>query len=357
MRILPASSSGCHNRSAMSATLPEDFEHVLLVRDRDASAVAIVAVHDTRLGPAHGGIRRWAYRDVDEALADVVALARAMTYKCALAGVPAGGGKAVILDHPELDRRRAYRLVGRAVAQLDGRFFTGPDVGTSAEDLDEVAAETRYVAVAGGDGPGDLAQATADGVLAAMVALAERLESRPDALHVVLQGLGAVGMALGRRLHELGARLSVHDVVAARCERAAQQFGAAVLTAEQVFRTPCDVFAPCALGGVLTASVAASLPARGVCGAANNVFADPAVAEAMHRRGVVVVPDFLANAGALIVGATFNLTGRRAAPGAALRIGETAAEVLSRSRDDDASPLRVALEVARERLSRGAGGA
>ncbi|MCA8966415.1 MAG: hypothetical protein KDC48_16160, partial [Planctomycetes bacterium] len=119
-----------------------DCEQLLVVRDRRAAALAVVAVHDTAAGPAHGGIRRWPYPSLASAVTDVVALARAMTWKCALAGVPAGGGKAVILDRPDLDRGAAYRLVGRTVAQLGGRFFTGPDVGTTAADLDVVAGET-----------------------------------------------------------------------------------------------------------------------------------------------------------------------------------------------------------------------
>ncbi|MCA8954418.1 MAG: hypothetical protein KDE27_33240, partial [Planctomycetes bacterium] len=139
-------------------------EEVLVVRDRASGAVAVLAVHDTRLGPAHGGIRRWPYDSLAAATADVVALAQAMTRKCALAGVAAGGGKAVILDRDGLDRTAAYRLVARAVDRLGGRFFTGPDVGTTEADLRVVAEITRYVATGAAGGPGDLALATATGV-------------------------------------------------------------------------------------------------------------------------------------------------------------------------------------------------
>ena len=147
----------------MDGATGQDCEQMRAVWDRASRAHVLVAVHDTRLGPAHGGIRRWNYDDAAAAARDVVALARAMTWKCALAEVPAGGGKAVILDRPALDRAGAYRVVGRVVESLGGTFFTGPDVNTSAADLAVVAEETRYVATAADDGPGDLAAATADG--------------------------------------------------------------------------------------------------------------------------------------------------------------------------------------------------
>ena len=336
----------------MGDSLIAECEQVLVVRDRASAAEAIVAVHSTKLGPAHGGIRRWAYADRDAAMADVVALARAMTFKCALAEIPAGGGKAVILDHGGLDREGAYRLVGRTVEQLGGAFYTGPDVNTTAQDLRWVGEETRFVATDAADGPGDLAAATADGVLSAWLALAAELELAPADLHCVVQGLGAVGMGLCQRLAALGARLSVYDVVASRVEHAVANFGAKAVLPDQLLQTACDIFSPCAMGGVLTETVAASLPARGVCGAANNVFASEAAADVLHRRSVPVVPDFLANAGALIQGAIWNLQQQRIAPERLQRIGVTTREILRRSRGNDRAPSQVALELARERLER-----
>ena len=335
-----------------------DCEQVLLVRDREAAATVLLAVHDTRLGPAHGGIRRLAYESLEHAARDVVALAQAMTWKCALAEVPAGGGKCVVLDGPQLDRGAAYRLVGRTVAQLGGRYFTGPDVGTTDEDLRIVASETRFVAVApvGGaaaeDGPGDLAEATAVGVFAAIGALAQRLQRPLDGLRVAQQGLGAVGLRLAARLRAAGVRLWVSDVMAARTA-AAVELGATAVAPERILQTPCDVFAPCALGGVLTVAAAADLPARGVCGAANNILADAEAAAVLHRRGILVVPDFVANAGALIQGATWHLTGRRVGAERLQRIATTAGELLDRAGAAGVPPSVLALQVARERLARG----
>ena len=336
----------------MSDSLSAECEQVLLVKDPANAVEAIVAVHSTKLGPAHGGIRRWAYASQAAALADVVALARAMTHKCALSEVAAGGGKAVILDHPGLDREGAYRRVGRAVEQLGGAFYTGPDVNTTAENLRWVGEETRYVATDAADGPGDLAAATADGVLSAWLALAEELDAQPSQLHCVVQGLGAVGMGLCERLSALGTRLSVFDVDRSRLEQAVQNYGATAISGDQVTQTACDIFSPCALGGVLTESVASSLPARGVCGAANNVFDGEAAAASMHRRSVPVVPDFVANAGALIQGAIWNLQRQRITPERLRRIGVTTREILQRSRIADRAPSQVALELARERLER-----
>lgn len=330
-----------------------DCEQILVVRDRPSGAVAVVAVHDTSAGPAHGGIRRWAYPSLGAAVADAVQLAQAMTWKCALADVPAGGGKAVILDAPGLDRRAAYRLVGRVVAQLGGAFFTGPDVGTGAADLREVAGTTRFVAVddAAGGGPGDLAQATAVGVFAAQRALAVALGLDLAGAVVAVQGTGAVGAKLCRLLAGAGARLVVADAVPERAAAVAAELGARAVAAERIVREPCDLFAPCALGGVLTEAVANELPAKGVCGAANNVLATPAAGRILHRRGVPCVPDFVANAGALIQGATWHLTGERIGAERLARIGVTATDLLARSVASDLPPGELALAMAIERVA------
>jgi leucine dehydrogenase len=170
-------------------------------------------------------------------------------------------------------------------------------------------------------------------------------------MHVVVQGLGAVGMGCVARLAKVGARISVYDVRPDRVAEAVGDYGAAALAAAAVTETPCDIFAPCALGAVLTEPVAARLPARGVCGAANNIFVSDAAAAEMHRRGVVVVPDFIANAGALIQGALWNLRQERIGPDRLDRIGVTTSEVLARARQSDLPPNAVASELARERLA------
>ncbi len=327
-----------------------DFEQLQI--HRRAGCTAVVAIHSTALGPAHGGIRRSGYPDLAAAIADALRLGEAMTMKCALAEVAAGGGKAVILDHPDLDRRQAYRLVGEAVAQLGGRFFTGPDVGTTADDLREVAAVTPHVAI--GDGEDDLAGATAEGVLASLRALAVRLGLADlRGLRIAVQGTGAVGGRLCALLAAAGARLLVADRDEALAARVARACGAEVVPADAIVTAACDLLAPCALGGVLDGAAVAALRCRGVCGAANNVLADEAAGLLLHRRGIPMVPDFVASAGALIVGATRNLTGRPPAPGRVAAIGETAGAILDRSRAEDRPPRQVALALAQERLAAG----
>lgn len=328
-----------------------DFEEVVFLRDPRSGARAIVAVHDTTLGPAFGGIRRMAYAGMDAALADVLALARAMTWKCAMAGVPAGGGKAVILDRPGLDRAAAYRLVGDAVARLGGRFHTGPDVGTTDGDLAVVASRTSHCAT---KAHGDLGGSTADGVFAAMRATAAHAGFDLAKATVLVQGVGAVGQPLCERLHAHGARLVVTDVDGARAVQVAARLRARVVPADQATTVACDVFAPCAIGGVLDERVAEKLPARAVCGAANNVLANEAAGRVLHRRGVPVAPDFVANAGGLVHGVCVELFGQQPERERFLRIGETVARVLAESRAKDVPPEVVALQHARERIRRSA---
>jgi leucine dehydrogenase len=189
-----------------------------------------------------------------------------------------------------------------------------------------------------------------------MEALGERLQRPVDGLHVAVQGLGAVGSGLCERLAARGARLTVCDAMSERAAAAADRFGAEIVEPAAITRTHCDVFAPCALGGVLTTDVAQTLPALGVCGGANNVFAEPQAARVLHRRGIIAVPDFVANAGALILGALWHLTGERVPPERVQQIGATTREVLGRAAEADLPPSELALEMARERVERAATG-
>lgn len=332
------------------AVAAADLELLQIVRDRRAGALAVVAVHDTSLGPAHGGIRRRSYAGLRAAVADAVALATAMTWKCALAGLPSGGGKVVLLDHPDLDRAAAYRLVGQVVASLGGRFRTGPDVGTTSEDLAQVAGETSFVST-GTSGEGDLGLATARGVEAAMQALVAHLGTGWEGLRVAVQGLGSVGLALAGLLAQRGVRLLVADVDANRAAAARQRFGATVVDPDTIATAACDVFAPCALGGGLTTELAGRMRARGVCGAANNQFAEPTAAAAFAAQGITVVPDFVANAGAVIAGLTFAQDGIPARPERLAQIAATTAAVLARATAAGVPPDQVALAMAKERVA------
>lgn len=331
--------------------LAGDFEQVEVVADPGCGMQAVLAIHDTRMGPAFGGIRRRTYGSLADATRDVLQLASAMTWKCAMAGLPAGGGKLVLLDAPGLDRAAAYRRIGSFVESLGGRFSTGPDVGTTDADLREVCSRTRHCADPGAGGPGDLGRATALGVFHALLATVRHAGIELDRATVLVQGLGTVGAPLARMCREAGARLLLTDLDAARAGALAAQLEARVVDPVEALDTPCEVFAPCALGGVIDATVAARLPVRAVCGAANNLLASGDVGRVLHDRGIPVAPDFVANAGALVVGCLHQLQGIQVGDDRLAAIGATVDSVLGESARTGTPPGEVALARARSRVA------
>ena len=335
--------------SAFDAHL--EFEQLHILRDSRSHAVVVIAIHDTRLGPAFGGIRRWQYADVGAAVADAQALATAMTWKSAISGLDCGGGKAVLIDRGDLDRRAAYEFLGDFVEQLGGQFFTGPDVSTTDDDLRVVAGRTRFCANPDAEGFRGLADSTARGVFAAARATAAHLATPLEGLRVLVQGAGAVGSRLCAMFAEAGSELSVADLSRSAVEEVVATHRASPVEADQVLATPCDLFVPCALGGVVDAEAARSLPVRAVVGAANNVLADGDAGAILHQRGIPVAPDFVANAGALIHGVTWQLTGSRPPAGRIDQIAEVTRELLERSRAEDVPPDTLALAMARQRLA------
>jgi leucine dehydrogenase len=338
----------------LDAMAREGFEELIALHDRHSGLRAFLGVHDTTRGPAFGGIRRWSYRDEREALADCLRLSRAMTHKCALAELPAGGAKMVVLDREGVDWEAAYRHLGTVVERMGGRFYTGPDVGTGPRELGWMAQSTAFVTDPGPDGPGDLAQSTAEGVFRGMQAALEHLDGEADwsARTVVVQGLGAVGADLARRLVEHGARVLGAELDEGRAAACCEALSIERIDPSRVMQTPCDVFAPCALGGILHDVNLGKLACRVVAGGANNVLARPLHGDRLHERGILYVPDFLLNSGALIRGTLFHLEGRRE-PVSAIgeRIAGVVRAVLSRARDENAPPARVAVREAEERIA------
>lgn len=296
-----------------------------------------------------GGIRLWPYERPDDALADALRLSQAMSYKAALAELRAGGGKAVIIDHPALRREEAFSVFGELVAELDGRFFTGPDVGVTDDDLRAAGRASRYVVCHDSPELGDLNQATALGVWEGMRACLNF--AGVTGRRVAIQGVGGVGMALAAILHREGFEMLVADSNSARAEQARQAFGAEIVPPEALLDTPCDVLAPCALGGVITEQVVPRIRARIVCGSANNQLASPDAGDLLNQRGVVFAPDYLVNAGALIRGAEFFLESKPDSTPSIRRIYERTLAVLQRAREERESPARIADRMAEERLS------
>jgi glutamate dehydrogenase/leucine dehydrogenase len=283
----------------------DDYEQVVFCHDRGSGLRAIVAVHSTRLGPALGGTRFYPYASEAEGLEDVLRLAKGMTYKAAAAGLDLGGGKAVIFGDPSRDKTEALlRAYARHVDNLGGRYRTAEDVGTTQDDMDVVRKETRFVTGVSRElgGSGDPSAATGYGVLWAMKAVAQRLWGDTSLLgrHVAVAGAGKVGRALLGHLAEEGARLTVADVDAGAVEWAVGRFGAEVVAVEKIHAVDCDIYAPCAMGGVLSASTIPELRCAAVVGSANNQLADAASAGLLARAGVLYAPDFVANAGGLI---------------------------------------------------------
>ena len=281
-------------------------EQVVFCQDRASGLKAIIAIYSTALGPALGGTRFHPYATEDEALADVLALSRAMAYKAAVAGLDLGGGKAVIIGDPATDKTEPLlRAFGRQVQALGGRYFTACDVGTYVQDMDVVARESRFVtgrSPAEG-GAGDSAVLTAYGVFQAMRAAAEQTWGAPT-LHgrrVGVEGVGKVGFHLVEHLVEDGASVVVSDVSAAAVERVrAAHPEVEAVDVELLPTSDLDVYAPCALGGSLTDDVVGQLKAAVVCGAANNQLAHPGVEGLLAERGVLYAPDYVANGGGLI---------------------------------------------------------
>jgi len=342
---------GIHVLDAMSR---EGFEEVIGLHDRKSGLRALIAIHDTSAGPAFGGIRRWHYISERQALMDVLRLSRAMSRKCVMAGIPGGGAKAVILDHPELDVEAAYRHLGRKVQEMAGRFYTGPDVGTDDEALGWLSEETRYVTFPGDAGPGDLCAATAAGAFAGIRAALEHLDGEPDwsARRVVIQGLGGVGAKLAERLTGVGATVIGTDLDVERGRAVAAASGAEFVEASSELDVPCDVFAPCALGGMLHDVTIERLKARVVAGAANNVLAKAHHADALAERDVLFLPDFVTSAGALLRGALYHLEDRHLElDEIEERIRTSCHDVLQRARDEAEPPARVAKRMADERIA------
>ncbi len=337
----------------LDAMAREGFEEVVALHDRASGLRGFLGVHDTVRGPAFGGIRRWTYRDEREALMDVLRLARAMTRKAALLDLPAGGGKVVLLERDGVDWPAAYRFIGAHLERMGGRFQAGPDVATGAGELREVRRATRHVTDPSEEGPGELAEATAEGVFRGVEVALATLDGEAALADrtVVVQGLGAVGMGLVRRLVERGVRVLAADLAAERVEAAAKELGVEPVEAGAAVGTPCDVFAPCALGGLLHDLTVQRLRCRAVVGAANNVLARPLVGDRLHERGILYAPDFIVNAGALVRGVLFHRAGTRepvAAIGA--RIAEVLEDVLQRARAAAEPPARTAAALADDRI-------
>ncbi|TLZ42063.1 MAG: Glu/Leu/Phe/Val dehydrogenase [Gammaproteobacteria bacterium] len=282
--------------------------HELIVFGHDAatSLRAIIAIHSTALGPAAGGCRMWPYATTADAVCDALRLSRGMSYKNALAGVPFGGGKAVIIgESRQAKTPQLFEAFGRLVDSLGGRYLTAEDIGTTTADMASVARATRHVAGLGrapGEAGGDPGPKTALGVYLGIEAAVRFRLGRQDlqGLTVAVQGVGGVGYHLCGLLAGAGAQLRVADVRAAAVQRVCEEFGARAVPVEEVLAEEVDVLAPCALGAVLNAQSIPRLRARIIAGAANNQLAQGQDGQALQAAGILYAPDYVINAGGII---------------------------------------------------------
>lgn len=288
--------------------LPDFDEHELVhfVTDPATGLRAVIGVHSTHLGPGAGGTRLWHYASPEDAIADALRLSRGMSYKNAMAGLPLGGGKAVILaDAKRTKTPEMLAAFGQAVDGLCGRYITAEDVGMSVADMVAISKETKYVAglpVAEGAVGGDPGPHTSYGVFLGVKAAVKRAMGKDSlaGLHIALQGAGSVASGLARRAAAEGARLSIADVDQAKAQTLAAETGGNVVGTEEVMTLAADVFSPNALGAILTEASIAALNVPVVAGAGNNQLATPADGDRIHARGILYAPDYVINAGGII---------------------------------------------------------
>lgn len=339
---------------------PAGYERLVYIEDEEAGLRAFVCVHSTVLGPAVGGCRMWNYATLEDARTDVLRLAAGMTNKNAMAGLGLGGGKSVIIGDPRSDKTEAlFRAFGRAIESFGGSYYTAEDVGISPEDMANVAKETAYAVGLdhGAHASGDPSPFTAEGVFQCLKVGAKAVFGKSDLTgrRVLVQGLGHVGWSLAEKLHAAGAELVVSDVNPEAVERARASLGAEVCPPEQIFAQQMNIFAPCALGGILTHETVAQLSARLVCGAANNQLLEPSVAEELLARDCLYLPDYVVNAGGIIsVAGEVHHAGPEYRADRLVQIAGRVAQIIETSRKERKTTIQVADDMVAEILAEAA---
>ena len=333
--------------------LSHDFGDLHFKVDKATGMKAIIAIHSTKLGPALGGCRFIEYADTQTALYDALRLARGMSYKAALTHLPLGGGKSVIIKPKgPFDRTAYFHAFGKFIQELGGRYITALDSGTQLSDMDIIAQHTPYVASLSSDNS-DPSPFTAKGILRGIQAavLFKLKKDHLRGLHVAIQGLGHVGYHLACDLHELGVKLTVADISPTLTEKALKELGAHVVASAEIHKVPCDVFSPCALGAVINDQTINELQTTIIAGAANNQLAHTYHGDQLHEKGILYAPDYVINAGGLILAASKYLhTPEQRTNEQIDHIGNTLLDIFAGSVKENCSPSHVADAMAKERL-------
>ncbi|MGD7045534.1 branched-chain amino acid dehydrogenase [Jeotgalibacillus proteolyticus] len=335
-----------------------DYEQLVFCQDKTSGLKAIIAIHDTTLGPALGGTRMWTYNNEAAAIEDALRLAKGMTYKNAAAGLNLGGGKTVIIGDPLKDKNEEmFRAFGRYIQGLAGRYITAEDVGTTVMDMDLIHEETDYVT---GISPafgssGNPSPVTAYGVYRGIKAAAMEAfgDDSLEGKTIAVQGVGNVAFTLCRHLHEEGAKLIVTDINKTAVMRAVEEFGAKAVEPNEIYGVECDIFTPCALGAVINDDTLEVLKAKVVAGAANNQLKETRHGDILHERGIVYAPDYVINAGG-VINVADELYGynRERAMKNVEKIYDNVAKVFEIAKRDHVPSYVAADRMAEERISR-----
>ncbi len=334
-----------------------EYEELAIYTDKEAGLKALICVHDTTLGPACGGTRMWPFATEEEALLDVLRLARAMTYKSSLAGLDLGGGKALIIGDPNTDKTEAlFRAHGRFINTLGGRYLTTEDVGTVVDDLVNVRKETPYASglpeARGGLGGAEVI--TGYGIYKGSQACCKEVFGS-DSLEgktVAIQGFGKVAYSFAEYLKEEGAHIIAADINEGRIAMASEM-GATIVSPDDIYDVECDIFSPCALGGVLNSDTIPRLKSPIVAGAANNQLLEDEHAKELHDAGILYAPDYAINPGGIItVACEIGGYSREAAMDMTANVYDTMTNVIAKSKADGVTTAQAADRLAEERIER-----
>lgn len=334
-----------------------EHEQIVMCSQPDAGLKAIIAVHNTTLGPALGGVRMWPYESEKAAIRDVLRLSRGMTYKAAISGLNLGGGKAVIIGDPHKDKTEAlFRAFGRYVDSLGGRYITAEDVGIDVQDMEWVFSETKYVTGIPKElgGSGDPSPVTAYGVYMGMKACAKKAYGTDSlkGIRVAIQGAGHVATHLADFISKEGAKIYITDIYGEKAEETAERTGAEVVDPDDIYNLDVEIFSPCALGGILNDDTIPNFKCDIIAGAANNVLdIEERHGEMLLERGILYAPDYVINAGGLInVSGELEGYNEKRAHQKASRIYDTILDILNYSEDNNTPTLAASNILAEERI-------
>lgn len=343
----------------------DNHQQIAFFNDRQSGLKAIIAIHNTNLGPALGGCRMWPYSCEDDALTDVLRLSKGMTYKSALANLKLGGGKAVMIGDPRSQKTDALLFaMGDFIESLGGRYITAEDSGTAVPDILKMGQRTSHISGVdkASDHGGDPSPSTAYGVFVSLREAVTHKLGHPslEGMKVAIQGLGNVGYRLAEYLHDAGAMLYVTDIVQANVDRAVRELNATPVAGNEIFALDVDVFAPCALGAVINESTIDQLKASIIAGAANNQLATDEQGYQLHKKGILYTPDYVVNAGGIIdvyyqrKMLETDYSAQNYASDLSVKvegIGDTLKEIFKRSDEEDTPTFVIADRVAEERFN------